>query len=446
LLDKLIRILSVEDCKQVVIAISLLWMGALAGAAFAFLTQVILARQLGPADFGNLSAALAAVTLCAPLAGFGVSQYWLKVFGEEGLEAKRWLPASLNLVGLSTLIVISVLVCWAVYGPHDEHMRSVVLVLSVYVIGQVSLELVGGKLQLEERYFALSLWHILPHLTRFIAVLLMARAFDQLISSENVVLAYASIAVFLAVIGGMQVFSMFAGRFNLKGHGHTKSSTMLETPGVLTVVSHAWPFGLAGLFHLVYFQSDIILLRYITGSEAAGIYNVAFTVMVVVLLLPSIIYQKFLLPKIHRWAKYDLHRIYRVYRKGNIFMLVLGIMAMLAIWVMAPPLMPILFGPEYAGATSLLNVLAVCAPLLFVASSIGVTLVTQENMKKKVKYMGVVAMLNIILNVALIPTFGAIGAATATVLSNAVLVVIYRIAVQKYVLNVDVKKVNYITE
>ena len=440
MLDNLIKILTAEDCKQVVIAISLLWMGSIAGAALAFLTQVILARQLGPAEFGNISAALAAVTLCAPLAGFGVAQYWLKVFGEEGLEAKRWLPASFYLVGLSTLIVMSVLVCWAIYGPHDEQTRIISLVLSIYVIGQVSLELVGGKLQLEERYLALALWQVLPHLTRFVVVLLLAFSFDQLMNSENVVLAYAAIAGFLAVIGGVQMVSMLTGHFDLKGHGHTKSLTMLETPVVLKVVSHAWPFGLAALFHLVYFQSDIILLKYITGSEAAGIYNVAFTVMAVVLLLPSIIYQKVLLPKMHRWANYDHHRIIHVYRKGNILMLVLGIMAMLAIWGMAPSLMPILFGREYAGATSLLNILAVCAPLLFVASSIGVTLVTQEKMKKKVKYMGVVAMLNIILNVALIPAFGAIGAATATVLSNIVLVVIYRTAAQKYVLTVGLNK------
>src|SRR5687767_12146338 len=75
-------------------AISLLWVGSLAGAGFAFLTQVFLARKLGSNDFGAFSSALTTITLLAPLAGFGISQYWLKAFGQEGWAAKRWLKPS----------------------------------------------------------------------------------------------------------------------------------------------------------------------------------------------------------------------------------------------------------------------------------------------------------------------------------------------------------------
>src|SRR3546814_4412984 len=41
------------------------------------------------------------------------------------------------------------------------------------------------------------------------------------------------------------------------------------------------------------------------SDEAAGVYNVAFVIMSAVYLIPSVIYQKFLLPKIHIWANHD---------------------------------------------------------------------------------------------------------------------------------------------
>ena len=54
-------------------------------------------------------------------------------------------------------------------------------------------------------------------------------------------------------------------------------------------------------------------------------------------------------------------------------------------------------------------------------------------MRKKVKYMGIVALLNIILNIILIPVHGAIGAAITTVFSDIVLLLLYYTASKKYV-------------
>ena len=47
--------------------------------------------------------------------------------------------------------------------------------------------------------------------------------------------------------------------------------------------------------------------------------------------------------------------------------------------------------------------------------------------------MGFVALLNLGLNFLLIPLYGAIGAAVATVLSNLVLLILYYYATEKYV-------------
>ncbi|MCY1363059.1 hypothetical protein D9M69_498030 [compost metagenome] len=170
-----------------------------------------------------------------------------------------------------------------------------------------------------------------------------------------------------------------------------------------------------------------------TGDGAAGVYNVAFTVMAAVYLLPSVIYQKFLLPKMHRWANSDRARFYKVYRQGNFAMLLLGVAAMLAIWLSAFWAIPLFFGKHYAEAVTLLNILAPCAPLMFLAFSFGGVLVTQENMRLKVKVMGGVALINVLMNLALIPTWGTKGVAISTVLSCLALMVAYFWCAQKIV-------------
>lgn len=429
--------------KQTINAISLLWLGSILGAGCAFLTQVILARKLGPTDFGTFSSALATITLFAPLAGFGISQYWLKIFGQEGWLAMRWLPGSFRFIGLSTLVVILILVGWAILGPHDTRTMVVLLVLTVYILGQLVVELVSGKLQLEERYLSLAFWQFLPHLLRLLLVVISVYVATSLVSIQRVAYVYAFVAIVVFVGGARLLFRMYQGAFALKGHNAVETTTehsRLIAPGMFQVAAQSWPFGLAGLFHLIYFQSNIILLKYMVGAEAAGIYNVAFTVMVAVYLLPGVIYQKFLLSKMHRWANHDRERFYQVYRQGNIIMLILGIAAMLLIWVLAPWGVSFMFGKAYQDATNLLMVLAVSAPLLFVASSVGATLVTQEHMKKKVVYMGTVAVINILLNIVLIPIWGVLGAAIATILSNMLLLAIYYVAAQKLVFHSELNR------
>ena len=143
--------------KQAIKAISLLWLGSILGAGCAFLTQMLLARELGPDAFGVFAAALAMVVLVTPLASFGIGAFWLKAFGQEGWAAVRWLRESLKYTLITTLLVLSALFTWAMFGPHDETTRNLLMVLSVYLLGQVAVELVSAKLQLEERYLALAL-------------------------------------------------------------------------------------------------------------------------------------------------------------------------------------------------------------------------------------------------------------------------------------------------
>src|SRR5690554_3415947 len=85
--------------------ISLLWASSMLGAGVTFFTQVLIARWVGVSDFGEFSSALAVVTMVSPLAGFGIQAFWLKVFGEEGVAAMRWIGGSLRFALFSTLAV-----------------------------------------------------------------------------------------------------------------------------------------------------------------------------------------------------------------------------------------------------------------------------------------------------------------------------------------------------
>jgi len=416
-------------------SVSLLWIGSILGAAAAFLTQVILARQLGPADFGAFAAAIGTVTLLVPIASFGVGSFWLRIFGLEGWHGLRWLRSSLTYTIFTTAGVLTLLFIWVAVGPHDYNSRCILSILSIYLLGQVLAQLQASKLQLEERYFTLALWQFLPHLARMLFILILSVIYARELYSSGVAIVYAAVSLVFFGVAARSIYRMHDRKFDLKGHGARPSATVSYSgiPTMWQVASQSWPFGLAGSLYLIYFQSDIILLKYIKGDEVAGVYNVAFVLMTVIYLLPSVVYQKFLMPKLHRWAENDSEKFRQVHLYGTQLMFVLGVTATLAIWGFIPSVVPYLFGAQYSDSILPISILAVAAPARFVASGAGAVLTTRNHMKNKILIMGFAALSNLLMNIILIPKFGILGAVGSTVATEVMLAFAMQIYVKKYV-------------
>lgn len=419
--------------------VPLLWFSSILGGACTFLIQVLLARQLTPNDFGIFSASYSFVSLFLPLAGFGVAQLWLKVYGNEGYAAKRWVKASLRLVAINSLMVVSLILLWAILGPNNSSSQYVLSLLVLHMIGLVILELMIAKYQLEGRFTLISYWQFFPNLLRLI--FLLSIALITQVNLEQASLVYACIGLGLIVVGVRQLYGMFCGHLYLEIQdtqsynemGKTLRVSDIDSIRLSSVFDKAWPFGFAAFFQLIYYQSDIILLKYLAGNDVAGVYNVAFVVLAVVFILPSVIYQKFLMPKIHYWANHENDLLLMAYRKGKKYMLILGVSSCLIIAGTSSYIVLWLFGSEYLGAEVLLNILVWSIPFVFMSYNSGAVLITKHHVYRKVKYMGVVAMLNVILNVIFIPFYGAEGAAMTTVASNFILFCLYSFAMKRYV-------------
>ena len=414
-------------------ALFFLTISTFAGAGLSFLLQVILARELGPYSYGAFSSALTSVNLVAPLAGFGVGAFWLKVFGEEGWMGLRWVKPSLNFTTISLFLVFLLIIIWAFYIPHDELTLDLMLILSLMVVGQACVELVSSIFQLEEKYTQLALWQFLPHFLRvfFISIYI----YSDLLSEDkaiSVAIVFSFCSLILCLIGCYKVYCAYMGKISLVGHSQINHNKQFA-PSAYSVFIEALPFGLAGMLYLLYFQSSVVIVKYLLGNEAAGQYSVMLTIMTAIYLFPSVIYNKLLLPKIHRWANQDTEKLFKVYKQGNYLMLCLGIVISGLTMFISPYLIPMLFGESYSTVSTLLWYTSIAIPFRFVASSFGAFLVTKQNMKKKVYAMAITAFISIILNVALISVYGLQGAALAVILVDVTLFLFYYILVKRLV-------------
>lgn len=398
--------------KRAATALSLLSFATALGAVLVLATQSLLARQLGPATYGLFASSLATVSMIAPLAGFGLSQFRLRVYGAEGWGADRWIRPSLRLSLVTGALACSAVILWALLAPPGT--RGVLLLLLPVVPALLAVELVGCKLRLEEHYRALAGWQLLipgGRLLVAIAALVLAST-----SAVPIALGYGLVGTTIALLSIPHFRAMLRGDIELHGHGkRPEEPARLPIPRASDLWWQAWPYGVAAALYPIFFQVSTVMLKYLGGDIHAGRFGISMAVMSAIYLIPTTIYQKFLLSKLHRWATHDRPRFWMVYRRGIVAMLALGLGVGGVLFFVMPKLVPVAFGREYMGVVPILMVLALCPPIRFLSTAVGSVLLTGTHMYYRVLMMGLAAAVTISLDLLLIPSYYEMGAAYAIV-------------------------------
>lgn len=195
----------------------------------------------------------------------------------------------------------------------------------------------------------------------------------------------------------------------------------------------AWPFGLSTALHLIYFQIGVLIVERLAGNYSAALYGVAFTIVSAVYLLPTVIFQKLVIPKYHRWAAQDKIRLLAAFQlsAGIMFLTGLGLLALTS--TLANTLINLFFGQAYTNGSKVLIILCIGIPFRLISTCCGAALVTREYSKKRLTCMGIVAFVSLGLSIPLTLKYGAIGTAAAAVTSEAILMILYLWIAANYV-------------
>lgn len=407
--------------------VAILLLSAFAGSGLTFILQAFLARWLTLTEFGNFSAALSIIYILVPLAGMGVANVWLKLFSEEGAAGKRWLYSSYMLIAKSILLLLTIYFFIFAFNI-DVEFHQALLFLSLMLVSQVLAELVCAKLQLEEKYTELSWFQVTPHLLRVLTVFLFFLVTGEL-NYMSALLSYLGVSIFITIFCIYHLKGTLGKGFSVRavqsGKAFGESITEFE------VLKKSYLFCCAALLHLIIFQGSMVLLKLLGSALDVAIFNAAFMIMVGIYLIPGVIYQKYLQPKIHRWANFDVVMHIKSYRMGLVFMFSFGFVIAILIYIMSGMLINNIFGDKFHVSISVLELLCLGIPLRFMATSSGAVLNTKENIKTKVGLMTVVAFVSILLGFVFIPEYGAIGACYSFLISDALLMILYAIYSEK---------------
>ena len=180
------------------------------------------------------------------------------------------------------------------------------------------------------------------------------------------------------------------------------------------------PFALAGIFARVYSYIDSMLLSRILGDIAVGLYaipyKIAFAFQFIPIALIATVY-----PRFSTYFVEDSKKLARTFEHAITYLLLIAFPVAVGIGVLSSDIILLLYTSEYAGAIVPLQVLMSSIIFSFISFPIGALLNACNRQATQTKIVGSVLLINIVLNLILIPKTGVAGAAISALVGNVLL-------------------------
>ncbi len=185
----------------------------------------------------------------------------------------------------------------------------------------------------------------------------------------------------------------------------------------------AIPFALAAIFARVYGYIDSILLSKLATHEAVGWYSVPYKITFAFQFIP-LAFIAALYPRFSEYFATDRTRLSHALANGLNYLLLAAFPIAIGIAVLARPIILFLYGASYEPSILPLQILIVSLIFSFASFPLGALLNACNRQATQTAIVGSVMVVNILMNVALIPVMGATGAAIAACTGNVVLAVL----------------------
>jgi O-antigen/teichoic acid export membrane protein len=211
---------------------------------------------------------------------------------------------------------------------------------------------------------------------------------------------------------------------------------MMQTEtGILpshTIVRDLLKFGLPFALNLIlatlYFQIDTLIVGQILNLEEVGFYQAAIRLVMATIPVAMILINAFY-PRLVRAYDPEARKfITSDHQKMLAALLVLGIAGAILFNILAQPIINLIYGPKMLASVPILQIFALVLVFRFMAGGYAVLLIARGQQIVLVWAAGSATVVNVVLNLVLIPRFGIAGSAWVNVITNLLILLIYLVA------------------
>lgn len=369
---------------------------------------ILISRQLGAAEGGAYALALTYTLLFTQLSFWGMDQLLTREVAKDHAAAGRF-TGNFILIRLAlslVLFLVMALLVGRVLGYAPSTARVILIVGLSIVPESISNICQSVFIAFEQIKYSTLVGTV-------VGTLRLAGGGLILLSGGRVE-AIAVLLCLSSLIGLMLNLGIIYLRF-------PRPHWRLDIGFWLPQLGAAFPFILIGVFYIIEFQSDTLLLSVLRSEKDIGLYNAATTILFALALVPQA-FRAAIFPMMSRLYATASSSLAVVYEKSFKYLLVISLPVAAALTLSADVVIRLLFCSGFDESAAVLQIVIWTFVLMMINVPSARMMVVANAQDKLALFQGLSMSLNLCLNVWLIPQWGAAGAAWARVGSTGLFV------------------------
>lgn len=380
--------------------------GQAVNVALGIVTTVVIVRALGATRYGEWATILATIELVALIGNLGLETVAVRFAAQDPEREGAWIGAATSLRFLITMPILAVFLGVIALIASDSEMLVAGIVLSIlYLTAALSTLRIVFRL------------HVRNHVTVAFSV------------ANSVVWASSVIAI-AALGGGLVAFAIaFAGTAILIQGTlallavHTISIRWRGARSLWRkLVGVGISVGIAGTLTFAYGRVDQLLVYELAPTSAeVGVYAAMYKILDNAGFVPIAVMTTFF-PIMAGLYPAQPERLRRIMQAAIDYLTMIAFGAVALTVVAAGPIVELLFGSSFASGATILPILMGAFVPICIGSVAGNMVTATDLQRRYVWYAGLGLIVNVVLNLALIPEHGIAAAAWVTLATEVVVV------------------------
>jgi len=392
----------------------IVFVGVFVSKALPYVYRVMMARWLGPEQYGLFSMAFSAFMIAMFFGKLGLPQginrFISKYRGVGDDPRVRGTIRSAFQITLPASVLTGGVIFLAapLLGRHVFHEPGVVPLLRIFAVAIPLRTFLKDITVMFEAFKRMDYFSLVEHIVQSALLVLMTAALIH--AGFGVIGAAAAYALSIATAGALGFYLLQARVFPVFGDA---------VPVRRELVAYSLPLFASGMIGTISGDIDNIMLGYFANTAAAdvGVYNAAMPTGRLIQAL-GIPFGTVIFPIVsERLGRGDEAEARRLMHATLRWTLAVVLPATLLLILFSSPVLRLLFGGEYVGGSVVLAVIAASAFLSVVLTPITKFLPAKDKTTWMMANSAAATVLNILLNIVLIPQYGILGAGIATTVS-----------------------------
>lgn len=381
-----------------------LLVGKVGSLAIKMLVGFAVANYLGKAQNGILNYANSFVIVFLAIASLGLDQFVVREFVKKEEKKETILGTTIRLKTMGMLLVLPLIYC--VYPLYSNPQTPVSYVLIVALTGFFQVfNVLDSFYQAQVKAKNIMVVNIISNvLSAIIKLLFISWGLPIIWFIWAFVIDAALLAIGYCLVYRKKEGSILAWTFNKQL--------------ARNLLGKSWPLMFSAVLVSIYMKIDQLMIGRMLGEESLGIYSTVVPLSEAWYFVPVAIVSS-VFPAIITAKQQDEQRYQK--RLQNLYDLMVIISGLIALVIsfLAPFIYKIAYKPEYFSGASVLSIHVWAGVFVFLGSASGQFLINEGYTNISLYRTAIGAVVNIVLNLLLLPTIGIEGAAWASLMAYA---------------------------